>query len=78
MYTKSEDWLSYGAEKCVMKDFERKKKWTNKGNDKHENADSHVNNTTICLFVCVEVLRPSQPNGVMSSAVSLPNHTGQA
>ena len=32
------------------------------------------------LFVCVEVLRPSQPNGVMSSAVSLPNHTftGQA
>ena len=33
-----------------------------------------------CLFVCVEVLRPSQPSGVMSSAVSLPNHTftGQA
>ena len=33
-----------------------------------------------CLFVCVEVLRPSQPNGVMSSMVSLPNHTftGQA
>ena len=32
------------------------------------------------FFVCVEVLRPSQPNGVMSSAVSLPNHmfTGQA
>ena len=31
-------------------------------------------------FVCVQVLRPSQPNGVMSSAVSLPNHTftGQA
>ena len=27
------------------------------------------------LFVCVEVLQPSQPNGVMSSAVSLPNHT---
>ena len=26
-------------------------------------------------FVCVEVLRPSQPSGVMSSAVSLPNHT---
>ena len=26
------------------------------------------------LFVCVEVLWPSQPNGVMSSAVSLPNH----
>ena len=34
--------------------------------------------TGIC--VCVEVLRPSQPNGVMSSAVRLPNHTftGQA
>ena len=32
------------------------------------------------FFDCVEVLRPSQPNGVMSSAVSLPNHTftGQA
>ena len=32
------------------------------------------------LFVCVEVLRPSQPHGVMSSAVSLPSHmfTGQA
>ena len=30
--------------------------------------------------VCVEVLWPSQPNGVMSSMVSLPNHTytGQA
>ena len=28
-----------------------------------------------CLFVCIEVLRPRQPNGVMSSAVSLPNHT---
>ena len=28
-----------------------------------------------CLFVCVEVLRPSQLNGVMSSAVSLPIHT---
>ena len=31
-------------------------------------------------FVCVEVLQPSQPYGVMSSAVSLPNYTftGQA
>ena len=31
-------------------------------------------------FVCVEVIRPSQTNGVMLSAVSLPNHTftGQA
>ena len=36
--------------------------------------------TQITTLVCVEVLRPSQPNGVMSSAVSLPNHTitGQA
>ena len=35
---------------------------------------------TILVLVCVEVLRPSQPSGVMSSAVSLPNHTftGQA
>ena len=34
----------------------------------------------LSAFVCVEVLRPSQPSGVMSSAVSLPNHTftGQA
>ena len=36
----------------------------------------------VCLicFVCVEVSQPSQPNGVMSSAVSLPYHsfTGQA
>ena len=29
----------------------------------------------VCLFVCVEVLRPSQPNGVMSSMISLHNHT---
>ena len=29
----------------------------------------------IGIFVCVEVLRPSQPIGVMSSAVSLSNHT---
>ena len=26
-------------------------------------------------FVCVEVLRPGQPNRVMSSVVSLSNHT---
>ena len=34
----------------------------------------------LIAFVCVEVLRPSQPNMVMSSAVSLPNNmfTGQA
>ena len=41
----------------------------------HPNASYHV-----WSFFCVEVLRPSQPNGVISSAVSLPNHTftGQA
>ena len=35
---------------------------------------------TTFVFLCVEVLWPSQPNGVTSSAVSLPNHifTGQA
>ena len=27
------------------------------------------------LFVCVEVLQPCQPNGVMSSTVILPYHT---
>ena len=27
------------------------------------------------LFVCVVVLQPSQPTGVMLSAVSLPSHT---
>ena len=34
----------------------------------------------ISLFVCVEALRPSQPNGVMSNMVSFPNHMfiGQA
>ena len=39
-----------------------------------------LQNMNLNMFVCVEVLRPSQPNGVMSSAVSLPNHTftGQA
>ena len=37
-------------------------------------------NVRKCLFVYFEVLRPSQPKGVMSSAVSLHNHTftGQA
>ena len=41
---------------------------------------STTSNSQVCLFVCVEVLRPSQPNGVMSSMVSLPNYTftGQA
>ena len=57
-----------------------------------ENNRKHINNLISVklvqrvvkvnknVFVCVEILRPSQPNGVMSSAVSLPNHsfTGQA
>ena len=30
--------------------------------------------STIRFKVCVEVLWPSQPNGVMWSVVSLPNH----
>ena len=44
----------------------------------HTSAPEQIYNENI--FVCVEVLWPSQPNGVMSSAVSLPNHTftGQA
>ena len=50
---------------------------------KWDEADCHVQELQTSCFVvsiCVEVLRPSQPNGVMSSAVSLPNHTftGQA
>ena len=45
----------------------------------HFNGNVFRNKSYGCI-VCVEVLRPSQPNGVMSSAVSLPNHTftGQA
>ena len=45
-----------------------------------ENRKRHLMQTVRITFVCVEVLRSSQPNGVMSSAVSLPNHTltGQA
>ena len=31
--------------------------------------------SAMTMFVCVEVLRPNQPNGVMSSAVSLPHGT---
>ena len=43
-------------------------------------VDAKMANSIDSEFVCVEVLRPSQPNGVMSSLVSLPNHifTGQA
>ena len=40
----------------------------------------HAVGTHLNLLVCVEILWPSQLNGVMSSAVSLPSHTftGQA
>ena len=43
-------------------------------------APLQILSVIVCLFVCVEVLQPSQSNGVMSSAISLPNHmfTGQA
>ena len=42
---------------------------------KHAKSAASSNKQRICLFVCVEVLQPSQPDGIMSSAVSLPNHT---
>ena len=46
----------------------------------HEKSQAVIKVTGHDLFVCVEVLWPSQPNGVMLSVVSLPNHilTGQA
>ena len=45
-----------------------------------QNISKAIEARALILVVCVEVLRPSQPNGVMSSAVSLPNptFTGQA
>ena len=52
-----------------------------KGNFQMKNSDIFlISAEKHSLFVCVKVLRPSQPNGAMSSAVSLPNHTftGQA
>ena len=57
--------LSYD---CVVNSICKKKKKKN------------CKNSNFVRFVCVEVLRPSQPNGVMSSPASLPNHTftGQA
>ena len=50
------------------------------GHNNFQNESITPHKSVKVLFVCVEVLRPSQPNGVMSSAVSLPNHkfTGQA
>ena len=49
-------------------------------NDAQHTKRTLMNFADTVSLVCVEVLRPSQPNGVMSSAVSLPNHTftGQA
>ena len=32
-------------------------------------------NSFLLMFVCVEDLWPSQPDGVMSTMVSLPNYT---
>ena len=70
-----------------------KEKWLKKGHARtHARTHTHrvTEKTKIIYplynsygdggFVCVEVLQPSQPNGVMSSTVSIPNHTftGQA
>ena len=40
-----------------------------------ESLEKHLRQVRSVVFVCVEVLRPSQPIGVMSSPVSLPSHT---
>ena len=60
---------------CFLKSFAVEEKKNGQDLSKKQELDRRAG-----LFVCVEVLRPSQPNGVMSSAVSLPNHTftGQA
>ena len=52
----------------------------NGNNDSSSMGPARASDQFIPMFVCAEVLRPSQPNGVMSSVVSLPNHmfTGQA
>ena len=50
--------------------------------EKNKKNPTHFSSAELAqrVFVCVEDLQPSQPNGVMSSVVSLPNHTftGQA
>ena len=59
----------------------KKKKKKKKKEERKTITDACFNiHFYLVCFVCVEVLRPSQPNRVMSSAVSLPNHTftGQA
>ena len=55
-------------------------RFANRSHLKNNDSTVSIWNNCASLIVCVEVLRPSQPNGVMSSAVSLPNHTftGQA
>ena len=68
--------------------FSRKKKQTkNKQTNKQQQQKTtnkqtkkKQHHTFVVYCYCVEVLRPSQPNGVISSAESLPNHTftGQA
>ena len=53
----------------------------NIGPDQHVDPGSLIWTFPVqSLFICVEVLWSSQPIGVMSSAVILPNHTftGQA
>ena len=64
-------WELLGEKTCLIRStaiFKKKKKKKKK-----------ERNSRGC-FVCVEILRSSQPNGVMLSAVNLPNHTftGQA
>ena len=44
-------------------------------NSKFISVTTSVGTNAVVIFVCVKVLRPKQPYGVMSSAVSLPNHT---
>ena len=47
VYTKFEDSGLIGSENSVMKSFiEEKEKWTNKGNDKQQHADSLLYNTS--------------------------------
>ena len=66
---------------CLIKQTNKKKKKKKKKKNKQKNKNICVGiHSCLNEFVCVVVLRPSQPIGVMSSAVSLPNHTftGQA
>ena len=60
-------------------------KWSQRSCDNElvtvlSNGEEAISMMAVWQFVCIEVLWPSQPNGVISSMVSLPNHTftGQA